>query len=199
MIPYPWFPAGPFSKMVQRLVWKPRLATTSIGGLTNDEVREEARKDIRTLAARLSKINFIASESLTMYDFTVFAHISSILFWRTDNWLAPLFREKEIFYHYLAKVAEAVGGFDYELMEQYRTDASFIILNSYLAIRRSKIATMWRDSSRRSLEVNLFNPIGRCFHLVRVRSRFYLRYQQWASSSLISLFRRSRGKVGIDF
>ena len=66
MIPYPWFPAGPFTKMVQRLVWKPRLATTSIGGLTNDEVREEARKDIRTLAARLSKINFIASESLTM-------------------------------------------------------------------------------------------------------------------------------------
>ena len=53
-----------------------------------------------------------------MYDFTVFAHIPSILFWRTDNWLAPLFREKEIFYHYLAKVAEAVGCFDFELMEQ---------------------------------------------------------------------------------
>ena len=86
--------------------------------LTNDEVREEALKDIRTLAARLSKINFIASDSLTMYDFTVSAHIASILFWRTDNWLAPLFREKEIFYHYLAKVAEAVGGFDFELMEQ---------------------------------------------------------------------------------
>ena len=118
MIPYPWFPVGPFSKMVQRLVWKRRLATTSIGGLTNDEVREEALKDIRTLAARLSKTNFIASDSLTMYDFTVSAHIASILFWRTDNWLAPLFREKEIFYHYLAKVAEAVGGFDFELMEQ---------------------------------------------------------------------------------
>ena len=100
---------------MQRLMWKRRLANTSIGGLTDDEVREEAQKDIQTLVAQLSKTNFIASDSLTMYDFTVAAHIASILYWRIDNWLAPLFREYHVFYDYLDKVSDAVGGFDYEI------------------------------------------------------------------------------------
>ena len=115
MFPYAWFPAGLFAKLMQQLMWKRRLANTSIGGLTDDEVREEAQKDIRTLVAQLSKTNFIASDSLTIYDFTVAAHIASILYWRIDNWLAPLFREHQVFYHYLDKVSDAVGGFDYEL------------------------------------------------------------------------------------
>ena len=115
MIPYSWFPAGLFTMLMQRIVWKGRLANTSIGGLTDDEVREEAFKDIQTLAAQLSMKNFIAANSLTIYDFTVAAHIASILLWSIDNWLAPLFREHQVFYHYLERVAEAVGGFDYEL------------------------------------------------------------------------------------
>ena len=100
---------------MQRLMWKHRLANTSIGGLTDSEVREEAQKDIQTLVAQLSETNFIASDSLTMYDFTVAAHIASILYWRIDNWLAPLFREHQVFYDYVQRVAEAVGGFDYEI------------------------------------------------------------------------------------
>ena len=115
MIPYSWFPAGLFTMLMQRIVWKGRLANSSIGGLSDDEVREEAFKDIQTLAAQLSMKNFIAANSLTIYDFTVAAHIASILLWRIDNWLAPLFREHQVFYHYLERVAEAVGGFDYEL------------------------------------------------------------------------------------
>ena len=115
MFPYPWFPAGLWTKLMQRLMWKRRLANTSIGGLTDDEVREEAQKDIQTLVAQLSKTNFIASGSLTMYDFTVAAHIASILYWSIDNWLAPLFREHQVFYHYLDRVSGAVGGFDYKL------------------------------------------------------------------------------------
>ena len=115
MFPYSWFPAGLFSKMMRRLVWERRLANTSIGGLSDDEVREEALRDIRALAAQLSKTNFIASNNITIYDFTVAAHIASILLWRIDNWLAPLFREHEVFYYYLERVAEAVGGFDYEV------------------------------------------------------------------------------------
>ena len=115
MFPYPWFPAGLWTKLMQRLMWKRRLANTSIGGLTDDEVREEAQKDIQTLVAQLSKTNFIASDSLTMYDFTVAAHIASILYWSIDNWLAPLFREHQVLYHYLDRVSDAVGGFDYEL------------------------------------------------------------------------------------
>ena len=67
---------------MQRLMWKRRLANTSIGGLTDDEVREEAQKDIQTLVAQLSKTNFIASDSLADHDFTVAAHIASILYSR---------------------------------------------------------------------------------------------------------------------
>ena len=115
MFPYPWFPARLWTKLVRQLIWKGRLANTSIGGLSNDEVHEQALKDIQTLAAQLSKKNFIASNGITMYDFTVAAHIASILLWRIDNWLAPLFREHQVFYDYLHNVSEAVGGFDYEL------------------------------------------------------------------------------------
>ena len=115
MIPYAWFPAGLFTRLMQQFIWNYRLANTSIGGLTDDQVREEASKDIRTLAARLSSKNFIAADSLTRYDFTVAAHIASILLWRIDNWLAPLFREHQVFYLYLERVSEAVGGFDFEL------------------------------------------------------------------------------------
>ena len=115
MIPYAWFPAGLFTRLMQQFIWNYRLANTSIGGLTDDQVREEASKDIRTLAARLSSKNFIAADGLTRYDFTVAAHIASILLWRIDNWLAPLFREHQVFYLYLERVSEAVGGFDFEL------------------------------------------------------------------------------------
>ena len=45
------------------------------------------------------------------------AHIVSILHWKNDNWLKSLFREHEIFNRYLQRVAEAVGGFDYEIQE----------------------------------------------------------------------------------
>ena len=114
MFPYPWFPARLWTKLVRQLIWKGRLANTSIGGLSNDEVHEQALKDIQTLAAQLSKKNFIASNGITIYDFTVAAHIASILYWRIDNWLAPLFREHQVLYQYLERVAEAVGGFDYE-------------------------------------------------------------------------------------
>ena len=115
MVPYPWFPARLWTTLMQRLMWKRRLANTSIGGLTDDEVREEAQKDIQTLVAQLSNTNYIASDSLTIYDFTVAAHIASILLRRLDNWLAPLFREHQVFHDYLQRVAEAVGGFDYEI------------------------------------------------------------------------------------
>ena len=115
MFPYEWFPAALFTKLMQQLMWKRRLANTSIGGLIDDEVREEAQKEIRTLVAQLSNKNFIAADSLTMCDFTVAAHITSILYWRIDNWLAPPFREHQVFYHYSDKFSDAVGGFDYEL------------------------------------------------------------------------------------
>lgn len=115
MVPSRWLPISHFINIYGQRKARQKKASTSIGGLTDAEVREEGLKDIQTLAAQFSKKNFIAANSLTIYDFTVAAHIASILLWRIDNWLAPLFREHQVFYHYLDRVAEAVGGFDYEL------------------------------------------------------------------------------------
>ena len=115
MFPSRWLPISYFVNMYGQRKAAQRIASTSIGGLTDTEVREEAIKDIQTLVTQLSRTNFIAANSLTMYDFTVAAHIASILFWKIDNWLAPLFREHQVCYDYLARVAGAVGGFDYEI------------------------------------------------------------------------------------
>ena len=115
MFPSRWLPISYFVNMYGQRKALQRITSTSIGGLTDAEVWEEALKDIQTLVTQLSRTNFIAAKSLTMYDFTVAAHIASILFWKIDNWLAPLFREHQFCYDYLARVAGAVGGFDYEI------------------------------------------------------------------------------------
>ena len=94
-------------------VQRRRIRCTSIGDLNEKELLVDALRDIRALAAQLNSSYFIASNSFTVYDFSVAAHIASILHWRIDNWLTSLFREHEIFYSYLDRVAKAVGGFDY--------------------------------------------------------------------------------------
>ena len=101
-------------KYAQRTIMR-RIQCTSLCNLSEEEVRAEALKDIGALAAQLNSSNFIASNSLTIYDFTVAAHIASILYWRIDNWLTSLFNAHDIFDQYLQRVAEAVGGFDYEV------------------------------------------------------------------------------------
>ena len=115
MVPSKWLPISHFANRYGQRRAAQRIASTSIGDLTEAEVREEALKDIQTLATQLSKKNFIAADSLTIYDFTVAAHIASIVYWSIENWLAPLFRDHQIFYHYLDQVSDAVGGFDYEI------------------------------------------------------------------------------------
>ena len=102
-------------KGVQKMM-KARLDSTSLGGLRDEEVYEEAYKDIEALSAQLSKGGFIASESLSIYDFSVAAHIASIFYWRIDNWLTPLFKENQIFQAYLERVAKSVGGFEFEVL-----------------------------------------------------------------------------------
>ena len=93
--------------------FKRRIKITSLGGLSHKEIVQEARKDIAVLSARLSHSSFIAGNGLSVHDFTVAAHLASILYWSFDNWLADLFREEQIFYQYLDRVADAVGGFEF--------------------------------------------------------------------------------------
>ena len=92
---------------------KGRIKKTSLAGLSQEEIVQEARKDILVLSDRLSHSSFIAGNGLSAYDFSVAAHLASILYWSFDNWLADLFREEQIFYQYLDRVADAVGGFDF--------------------------------------------------------------------------------------
>ena len=92
---------------------KRRIRITSLDGLSHEEIVLEARKDIAVLSGRLSQSTFIAGNGLSVYDFSVAAHLASILYWSFDNWLADLFREEQIFYQYLDRVADAVGGFEF--------------------------------------------------------------------------------------
>ena len=94
-------------------VFKRRIKITSLGGLSHEEIVQEAKKDIAVLSARLSHSTFVAGDGLSVYDFSVAAHLASILYWSFDNWLADLFREEQIFYQYLDRVADAVGGFEF--------------------------------------------------------------------------------------
>ena len=70
-------------KYVQ-IVQTRRFKCTSIGELTEDELRVEALKDIRALAGQLGSSRFIAGDNLTIYDFSIAAHIASILYWTID-------------------------------------------------------------------------------------------------------------------
>ena len=90
-----------------------RIQITSLAGLTHEEIVQEARKDIAALSDRLSHGTFIAGNGLSVFDFSVAGHLASIMYWSFDNWLADLFREEEIFFQYLDRVADAVGGFEF--------------------------------------------------------------------------------------
>ena len=67
-----------------------------VWSIARGDVRE-ARKDIAVLSDRLSHSSFIAGNGLSVYDFSVAAHLASILYWELDNWLADLFREDKFF------------------------------------------------------------------------------------------------------
>ena len=92
-----------------------RIRVTSLSGLSQDEMKREARRDISILKDRLSSSAFIAGNGLSIYDFSVAAHIASILHWELEDWLSELLKETNVFYNYLDRVSEAVGGFEFRV------------------------------------------------------------------------------------
>ena len=92
-----------------------RIRVTSLSGLSQDEMKREARRDISILKDRLSSSAFIAGNGLSIYDFSVAAHIASILHWELEDWLSELLKETKVFYDYLDRVSEAVGGFEFRM------------------------------------------------------------------------------------
>ena len=92
-----------------------RIRVTSLSGLSQDEMEREAKRDISLLKDRLSSSAFIAGNGLSIYDFSVAAHIASILHWELEDWLSELLKETKVFYDYLDRVSEAVGGFEFRM------------------------------------------------------------------------------------
>ena len=101
--------ASPFAKRHVSALCK----TQGIGLMSDDEREREAMIDFNALSAQLKKMPFLLGYDLTVYDFSVAAVLSSILFFRPNNWLTDMANDYEIFPEYLGRVSERLGGYEF--------------------------------------------------------------------------------------
>ena len=87
--------------------------TQGIGLMSDDEREREAMSDFNALSAQLKKMPFLLGPNMTVYDFSVAAVLSSILFFRPNNWLTDMANDFEIFPEYLGRVSERLGGYEF--------------------------------------------------------------------------------------
>ena len=92
-----------------------RCKSQGIGLMSEDERGNEAVKDLTTLSAQLQKMPFLLGPDMTVYDFSVAAMLSSILFFKPKNWLSDMAKNYEIFPEYLGRVSNRLG--DYEFVQ----------------------------------------------------------------------------------
>ena len=101
--------ASPFAKRHVSALCR----TQGIGLMSDDERAREAMIDFNALSAQLKKMPFLLGYDLTVYDFSVAAVLSSILFFRPNNWLTDMANDFEIFPEYLGRVSERLGGYEF--------------------------------------------------------------------------------------
>ena len=101
--------ASPFAKRHVSALCK----TQGIGMMSDDEREREAMIDFNALSAQLKKMPFLLGPNMTVYDFSVAAVLSSILFFRPNNWLTDMANDFEIFPEYLGRVSERLGGYEF--------------------------------------------------------------------------------------
>ena len=101
--------ASPFAKRRISALCK----TQGIGLMSDDEREREAMIDFNALSAQLKKMPFLLGSDMTVYDFSVAAVLSSILFFRPNNWLTDMANDFEIFPEYLGRVSERLGGYEF--------------------------------------------------------------------------------------
>jgi len=101
--------ASPFAKRHVSALCK----TQGIGLMSDDEREREAMIDFNALSAQLKKMPFLLGSDMTVYDFSVAAVLSSILFFRPNNWLTDMANDYEIFPEYLGRVSERLGGYEF--------------------------------------------------------------------------------------
>ena len=83
-------------------------------GLMNEEEREnEAVKDLTALFDQLKKTPFLLGSVMTVYDFSVAAMLSSIIFFKPCNWLSNVAKNYSIFPEYLERVRDRLGGYEF--------------------------------------------------------------------------------------
>ena len=81
--------------------------------MSDYEREREAVIDFNALSAQLKKMPFLLGYDITVYDFSVAAVLSSILFFRPNNWLTDMANDFEIFPEYLGRVSERLGGYEF--------------------------------------------------------------------------------------
>ena len=87
--------------------------TQGIGLMSDHERGREAMSDFNALSAQLKKMPFLLGSDMTVYDFSVAAVLSGILFFRPNNWLTDMANDFEIFPEYLGRVSERLGGYEF--------------------------------------------------------------------------------------
>ena len=106
-------------KMVISAVTKRQISamckTQGIGLMSADERGKEAVKDLTALSDQLEKMPFLLGPDITVYDFSVAAMLSSILFFKPTNWLSDMAKNHEVFPEYLGRVSDRLG--DYEFIQ----------------------------------------------------------------------------------
>ena len=81
--------------------------------MSDHERGREAMSDFNALSAQLKKMPFLLGSDMTVYDFSVAAVLSGILFFRPNNWLTDMANDFEIFPEYLGRVSERLGGYEF--------------------------------------------------------------------------------------
>ena len=92
-----------------------RCKSQGIGLMSEEQRGNEAVKDLTALSDQLEKMPFLLGPDITVYDFSVAAMLSSILFFKPTNWLSDMAKNHEVFPEYLGRVSDRLG--DYEFIQ----------------------------------------------------------------------------------
>ena len=70
-------------------------------------------KDLTALSDQLERMPFLLGLDMTVYDFSVAAMLSSILFFKPANWLSDMAKNYEVFPEYLGRVSDRLGNYEF--------------------------------------------------------------------------------------
>ena len=105
-----------FSAITKRLI-SARCKSQGIGSMNEEERGNEAVKDLSALSDQLQKMPFLLGSDITVYDFSVAAMLSSVIFVKPCNWHSNVAKNSSIFPEYLERVRDRLGGYEFVRFE----------------------------------------------------------------------------------